>query len=104
MKYVSIDIETTGLNPDTCNTLEFGAVLEDTVNWKLLEELPTFRRVLRPPVAVGIYCVEPSAVTMHTKLFEEITAGSSGKIVGPSNAPGLFTSIQFEKYRYSSFS
>jgi len=44
MSYVSIDIETTGLNPDTCQVLEIGAVWED---WKRpLKELPTYRRLI----------------------------------------------------------
>lgn len=30
MKYVSLDIETTGLNPDTDDILEIGAIIEDT--------------------------------------------------------------------------
>ena len=40
MPYVSIDIETTGLDPETCQTLEIGAVFD---NWTLpLDKLPTF--------------------------------------------------------------
>jgi DNA polymerase III epsilon subunit-like protein len=30
MKYVSIDIETSGLNPDMNNILSIGAIIEDT--------------------------------------------------------------------------
>ena len=30
MKYISIDIETTGIDPETCQILSFGAILEDT--------------------------------------------------------------------------
>ena len=30
MKYFSIDIETTGLNPETCQVIEFGAVFVNT--------------------------------------------------------------------------
>lgn len=32
MKYVSIDIETTGLNPEVHQVIELAAVLEDTEN------------------------------------------------------------------------
>ena len=40
LPYVSIDIETTGLDPETCQTLEIGAVFD---NWTLpIRELPTF--------------------------------------------------------------
>lgn len=38
--YVSIDIETTGVDPEHCQILEFGAVIDD---WKTpVEELPRF--------------------------------------------------------------
>lgn len=42
MKYVSIDIETTGLDPETCQILQIGAVIEDTLDVKPLDELPRF--------------------------------------------------------------
>lgn len=39
-KYVSIDIETTGLDPNRCQVIEFGAVLED---WDTpVDKLPSF--------------------------------------------------------------
>lgn len=40
MKYVSIDIETTGLDNENTQTLSIGLVVEDTVNIKPIEELP----------------------------------------------------------------
>jgi DNA polymerase III epsilon subunit-like protein len=40
MKYVSIDIETTGLNPETCQILSVGLVVEDTNNIVHLDDLP----------------------------------------------------------------
>jgi DNA polymerase III alpha subunit (gram-positive type) len=43
MIYVSIDIETTGLDPETCQILQIGAVIEDTVKLKSTEELPKFQ-------------------------------------------------------------
>jgi oligoribonuclease len=49
MKYVSIDIETTGLDRDRCQVLEFGAVIEDTLNLVPLEDLPAFRVLIRHP-------------------------------------------------------
>ena len=41
MKYISIDIETTGLDRDLCQVLSIGAVIEDTNNIKPLEFEPT---------------------------------------------------------------
>ena len=43
MKYISIDLETTGLDPKNNQILEFGAVIEDTNNLLPLDELPTFQ-------------------------------------------------------------
>jgi len=44
MPYVSIDIETTGLAPETCQILEIGAVWDDWT--KPIGELPTYRRLV----------------------------------------------------------
>ena len=44
MPYVSIDIETTGLDPDTCQILEIGAVWDDWT--KPIDQLPTYRRLV----------------------------------------------------------
>lgn len=46
MKYVSLDIETTGLDPESCQILEFGAIIEDTNNKLPFEELPKFKKVI----------------------------------------------------------
>jgi oligoribonuclease (3'-5' exoribonuclease) len=43
MKIVSIDIETTGLDPETCQVIQIGAVIEDTANIKPLENLPKYK-------------------------------------------------------------
>ena len=44
MPYVSIDIETTGLDPATCQILEIGAVWDDWT--QPLQNLPTYRRLV----------------------------------------------------------
>lgn len=53
MKYVSIDIETTGLDPDTCQVLEVAMVLEDTQNCIPLQELSHITVQLLHPVLKG---------------------------------------------------
>ncbi len=40
MRYVSIDIETTGLSPQKHSILEFAAVIEDTQTYATVEDLP----------------------------------------------------------------
>lgn len=53
MKYISIDIETTGLDRDLCQVLSIGAVIEDTNNIKPLDELPTFHAVIKRESVYG---------------------------------------------------
>lgn len=65
MRYVSIDIETTGLDPDQCQVLEFGAVLD---NGGEIEDLPTFSRVIYRRQVVG----EPFALGMNAELVKLI--------------------------------
>ncbi len=68
MKYVSIDIETTGLDRLKCQILEFAAVVEDSANPMPLEQLPTFKIMIAHD---GLYW-EEVAKEMHYKsgLFE----------------------------------
>lgn len=42
MRYASVDIETTGLDPETCQVLEIGVVLDDLGKQLPAEELPSF--------------------------------------------------------------
>ena len=47
MRYVAIDIETTGLNPERCQVIELAAVVE--TDWHTpVEQLPTFHRFVNP--------------------------------------------------------
>lgn len=66
MRYVSIDLETTGLDPDKCQIIELAAVIDDLVT--PFEELPKFRYLVKEPTYKG----EPYAFSMHAALFREI--------------------------------
>lgn len=69
MKYISIDIETTGLNPETDQILEFGAVIEDTLQPGVaVEDLPAFRRIIRHDRLSGT----PLALMMNTDIIHSI--------------------------------
>lgn len=46
MIYVSIDIETTGLDSDVHQTIEFGAIIEDSNNPKSYEDSKKYRRIV----------------------------------------------------------
>ena len=47
MKYVSIDIETTGINPLVNDIIEFAAVIDDTNAKVPIENLPKFHRYIK---------------------------------------------------------
>ena len=66
MKYVSIDIETTGLDPETCQILQVGAVIEDTQNLVPLEELPKFNCIVEHPAYTG----SPYALWLNSNLLK----------------------------------
>jgi hypothetical protein len=53
MKYISIDVETTGLDPDFNQILSIGAVIEDTLNPLPFEELPKFHAVIKRESVYG---------------------------------------------------
>lgn len=68
MKYLSLDIETTGLNPVTCDVLEVGAYLEDTNNLLPREQLPFFHKYLWRDNYRG----EPYALQMNAHIFQKM--------------------------------
>jgi DNA polymerase III epsilon subunit-like protein len=53
MRYVSIDVETTGLDPENCQILSIGAVIEDTLNQLPFEDLPKFHAVIKRESVYG---------------------------------------------------
>lgn len=65
MKYISIDIETTGLNPENCQILSFGAIIEDTNNKLSFEKIPKFHAILTHKRIEG----EPFALNMNKDLI-----------------------------------
>lgn len=83
MPYLSIDIETTGLDPQTCQILEVGAAYDDWT--KPVGQLPTFSRYLIHRNIVG----EPYALSMHPAILRQIAWPS----VGVTCLPEEFTNI-----------
>jgi len=79
VKYVSIDIETTGLKAEKNQMVEFGAVVEDlAAERQPVVELPSFRAIIIDPE--GEYRISPFVMRMHTALFEEIGKCKSDKL------------------------
>lgn len=66
MKYVSIDIETTGLDENYCQILSVGAIIEDTKNKLPFEEIPKFHAVIVRDRIQG----EPFALNLNRDLIE----------------------------------
>lgn len=71
MKYLSIDLETTGLEPRRNCIIEFGAIFDDTEKPEVpISELPVFHCYLSPPE--GGYIGSPQALAMNGKIFQII--------------------------------
>jgi DNA polymerase III epsilon subunit-like protein len=68
MKVISIDIETTGLDPEYCQVIEFAAICDDFSCFSTpIEKLPTFHRYVWHERYQG----EPYAINMHAGYFEK---------------------------------
>ncbi len=72
MRYCSLDIETTGLDPKTNNIIEFGAVIADLQDPKPIMDLPFFHAYVLPPNGNKNYVGSPFALSLHSKIFERI--------------------------------
>src|SRR6056297_3418534 len=84
MKIISIDIETTGLNLEQCQMLEFSAVVDDTNDVKPIDELPSFTCYIENG---KLLTGSPYALNMNKKILE-ILSGQEG-----------LNKDQLEKYR-----
>jgi DNA polymerase III epsilon subunit-like protein len=68
MKYISIDIETTGLDPVNDQVLSIGAIIEDTNNPLKFEDIPKFHGVIkRNRIEGGLY-----AINLNRELLETL--------------------------------
>lgn len=65
MKYISIDIETSGLNSDMNNVLSIGAIIEDTTKKLPYEQLPKFNAIILKNNIQG----SPRALTMNKEII-----------------------------------
>jgi oligoribonuclease len=68
MKYISIDLETTGLEKDRYQILSFGAIIEDTENKLPFSEIPKFHAAILHNELTG----SPFALNMNKKIIEAI--------------------------------
>lgn len=68
MKYVSIDIETSGLDPVKNQVLSIGAIIEDTTKKLPFQECPKFNTIIIQNEIVG----SPRAITMNKNIISMI--------------------------------
>ena len=74
MKYLSIDIESTGLDMEKCDIIEFGAVLDDLSDPKPLDELKRFHTFCKQEH----YNCETTALLMNIEIFKKINKKEEG--------------------------
>ena len=75
MKFVSIDIETTGLDPESCQILQIGAVIEDTVKILPLIDLPKFSCIIEHPFYTG----QPYALNLNNWIMQILASLQTAK-------------------------
>ena len=81
MRYLSLDLETSGSNPSRHQILELAAVVEDSRHPLPLAELPAFRRVVRHPEYAGT----AGAIALNARLFQELAQKTPNpELCGPA--------------------
>lgn len=68
MRYISIDLETTSINPKKGQILEFAAIIDNLRDIKPISELPRFHTYFIHDEIVG----EPYALSMHPTILRRI--------------------------------
>ena len=82
MRYVSLDLETSGPDPLRHQVLELAVVVEDTRRPRPLAELPSFRRLLRH----SEICGTAGALALNARLLVELAANKDPTVVPGGNA------------------
>lgn len=93
MKYISIDVETTGLEKDRYQILSIGAILEDTEKKLGFEEIPKFHAAILHNEITG----SPFAINMNKDLIEAIVQYQTAETQDEKNDLVQMTGMQFYK-------
>jgi DNA polymerase III epsilon subunit-like protein len=93
MKYISIDVETTGLEKDRYQILSIGAILEDTEKKLSFDEIPKFHAAILHNEITG----SPYALNMNKGIIEAIVQYQEAKDQDERNDLVQMTGMQFYK-------
>jgi oligoribonuclease (3'-5' exoribonuclease) len=91
MLYLSIDVETTGLEKDRYQILSIGAILEDTTKKLSFEEIPKFHVAILHNEITG----SPFALNMNKKIIEAIVQYQTAKDQDEKNDLVQMTGMHF---------
>lgn len=91
MIYISIDVETTGLEKDRYQILSIGAILEDTTKKLSFDEIPKFHAAILHNEIIG----SPFALNMNSKIIEAISQYQSAQDQDEKNDLVQMTGMQF---------
>jgi len=83
MPYVSIDIETTGLDPATCQILEIGAIYDDGGS---VDGLPIFHKYVGHDCYVG----DAYALAMNAKILKRLSGKWDNCVLEPDQVADAF--------------
>lgn len=82
MRYLSIDLETSGADPERCQVLEFAAVLEDTLKPEVpVEDLPAIRLAVQHEGIWGTV----GALTVNAHLLKELSEARQKNNLPPNH-------------------
>ena len=91
MKYVSIDIETTGLEKDRYQILSIGAIIEDTSKKLPFDEIPKFHAAILHNEITG----SPFALNMNKKILEAVAQYQEAEDQDEKNDLVQMTGMEF---------
>ena len=81
MRYLSIDLETTGLDPEQHEVLELAAIIDDLKDLRPTDSLPRFQAYVVQPSYRG----DPFALSMNAEILRKIAMFRAGKIKNTEN-------------------
>jgi len=93
MRYLSLDIKTTGLDPEADQIIEFAAIYEDTNNILSFNEIPKFQAI----VAHERYSGNAYAINMNQRIFKILSDPDIMKkqYKDLDNIKEIYTTIKF---------